>query len=206
VLQIEPASQAWKDTYKLLIGAIVPRPIAFVSTVSGSGVLNAAAFSFFNGVCPKPFIVSFAPMLRGSDGSRKDTLRNIEETREFVINIVTEDNVAFINQTAPEFPPDVDEFAVSGLTPVASVKVKAPRVAECPVQFECELEQILSFGDEPGAGSLVLGRVVLIHVHPNVYDDGRILPDALRAVGRMAGSDYVRTTSNSRFELSRPTL
>lgn len=203
-MELIPDSLAWRDSYKLLVGSIVPRPIAFVSTISRNGVRNLAAFSFFNGVCPKPFIIAFAPMFRGSDGKKKDTLVNIEETREFVVNVVTEDLVFKMNETAPEFPPDVDEFEVAGLTPVSSISVRPPRVMESPIQMECELVQILQFGDEPGSGFLVLGKVVRMHIRDDLYFDGKIDPDKLKAVGRMAGDDYARTTD--RFPLKRPTL
>ena len=194
----------WKDAYKLLIGTIVPRPIAFVSTVSQQGVNNLAAFSFFNGVCPKPFIVSFAPMFKDSADPRKDTLRNIQETGQFVVNVVTEDIVHQMNETAPEFPSFVDEFEVSGLTPVQSTKVKPARVLESPVNLECELVQIVNFGYQPGSGSLVLGKVVYAHVHDEIVQHGHIDADRMRAVGRMAGNDYARTTD--RFALKRPPL
>lgn len=201
---IRPDDLPWQDSYKLLIGSIVPRPIAFVSTVSGEGVRNLAAFSFFNGVCPRPFIVSFAPMLRGTDTGKKDTLRNIEETGEFVLNIVSEDIVERMNLTSPEYPPEVDEFLVSGLTALPSTVVKPPRVLESPVQMECKLVQIVTLGSEAGSGSLVLGRAEVIHVREDVYENGRIDPDKLQAVGRMAGNAYSRT--QNRFDLRRPTL
>lgn len=193
---------SWLDSYKLLIGSIVPRPIAFVSTVSPDGVYNLAAFSFFNGVCPRPFIISFAPMFRPSNMEKKDTLRNIEATGQFVVNIVTEDIVAEMNQTSPEFPPDVDEFEVAKLTPIPSTKVIAPRVAESPIHMECELVQVLSFGDAPGAGNLVLGRVVAMHFSEAVYQNGKIDIEKLRPVARLAGDWYSRT--NDRFVLNRP--
>lgn len=203
-MEIVPESLAWRDSYKLLVGAIVPRPIAFVSTESKAGIRNLAAFSFFNGVCPRPFIISFAPMLRGSDGQKKDTLRNIEETGQFVVNVVTEDIVQAMNETAPEFPPDVDEFVVSGLTAIPSVSVKPPRVKESPIQMECELYQTIQFGDEPGAGFLVLGKVLRMHIQDDLYFDGKIDGYKLKPVARMAGDEYAKATD--RFHLKRPTL
>lgn len=202
-MEIVPESLAWQDSYKLLVGAIVPRPIAFVSTVSRNGVRNLAAFSFFNGVCPKPFIISFAPMLRGSDGMKKDTLCNIEETGQFVVNVVTEDIVVAMNETAPEFSPEVDEFTVSGLTPIPSVSVLPPRVKESPIQMECEHVQTLQFGDEPGAGFLVLGKVVRMHIRDDLYYDGKIDGLKLKPVARLAGAEYAKATD--RFRLIRPT-
>jgi flavin reductase (DIM6/NTAB) family NADH-FMN oxidoreductase RutF len=201
-MQLDPKTLAWRDVYKLMTGAVVPRPIAFVSTQSRDGILNLAAFSFFNAVCPEPFIISFAPMRRGSDGQKKDTLRNIEETGEFVVNVVTEDIVEKMNLTAPEFPPEVDEFQISGLTPVQSTKVAPPRVGESPIAMECKLKQIISFGDHVGSGNLVLGEVVYLHVRDDLYDDGRILIDKYRPVARLAGDEYARVTD--RFVLKRP--
>lgn len=202
--RLRPDDLPWRDSYKLLIGAIVPRPIAFVSTLSSDGIPNLAAFSFFNGVCPKPFIVSFAPMWRGTDGSMKDTLKNIEDTREFVVNVVSESIVNGVNRTNPEYPPEVNEFEVAGLTPVESVVVKPHRVLESPVQMECTLVQVVTLGTEIGSGSLVLGKVECMHVHNTVYEDGKINPDALQAVGRMAGDVYART--KDRFALKRPSV
>ncbi|MBX6353203.1 MAG: flavin reductase family protein [Thermoflavifilum sp.] len=203
MLSLDVEQLRWQDCYKLLIGAIVPRPIAFVSTQSAAGVRNLAAFSFFNAICPKPMLVSFAPMRR-PDGSKKDTLVNIEQTGEFVINVVSEDIVHHMNETAPDFPFDVDEWDYAGLTPVPSLKVRPARIAESPLQMECRLHQVLHLSEEPGGGSLVIGRVVHVHVRPDAYDRGRILPNVLRAVGRMGGDVYARTTD--RFELPRPPL
>lgn len=203
-MELTPDTLPWRDVYKILTGVIVPRPIAFVSSVSADGVFNLAAFSFFNGVCPRPFILSFAPMRRGSDGQKKDTLSNIEATGQFVVNIVTEEIVRQMNETAPEFPPLVDEFVVSGLTPVPSEVVRPPRVLESPVNLECVLEQVLDFGDEPGSGSLVLGRVVHVHVRDDLYADGRVDGRLLHPVARMAGDEYCR--ASDRFTLKRPSL
>jgi len=203
-MELTPKDLSWRNVYKLMVGAVVPRPIAFVSTISDTGVLNLAAFSFFNAVCPQPFILSFAPMLRGEDGEKKDTLRNIERTGEFVVNAVTDRIVRPMNETAPEFPPEIDEFKVSGLTPEPSRRVRPPRVLESPVAMECKLLQIVNFGTQPGAGSLVLGEVVHMRIHDDVYEDGKILPDLLAPIGRMAGDEYIRTTD--RFQLKRPIL
>ncbi|MCL6599094.1 MAG: flavin reductase family protein [Alicyclobacillus macrosporangiidus] len=202
-MELSPDALAWQDSYKLLVGCVVPRPIAFVSTQSRDGVRNLAAFSFFNGVCPKPFIISFAPMFRG-DGAKKDTLRNIEETGQFVVNVVSDELVQQMNLTSPEYPPEVDEFAVAGLTPVPSRVVAPPRVAESPIQMECERVQILQFGDGPGGGFLVLGRVVHLHVRDDLWAGDRIDGSRWLPVGRMAGNEYTR--ASDRFRLKRPSL
>ncbi len=200
---INPAEMAWRDAYKLMIGSILPRPIAWVSTVSREGVRNLAPFSFFTAVCADPMTICFSPMRRGSDGSKKDTLINIEQTGEFVVNIVSEDLAAQMNQTSAEYPPDVDEFAAAGLTPVPSESVRPPRVGESLVAYECKLLQVVHVGEaRAGAGSLVLGTVQRLDVADHLLEEGRIRVEALRPVGRMAGSEYVRCTD--RFSLQRP--
>lgn len=200
-MQFQTDKLTWQESYKLLVGSIVPRPIALVSTVSASGVQNLAAFSFFTAVCARPLTIAFSSTRRNS-GEKKDTLRNIEDTRQFVVNVVTEDIVEAVNQTAPEFSPEVDEFAISGLTPVTSVCVAPPRVAESPIQMECDLVETVTLGELPGGGSLVIGRVVQLHVRDDLYVDGKIDPNQLRAVARMAGDEYCRTSQ--RFQLPIP--
>jgi len=199
---IDPAAADARDLYKLMVGAIVPRPIAFVSTVSPDGVPNLAPFSFFTAISANPPVVCFCPMVRGSDGGRKDTLSNIEATREFVVNVVSEDFAREMNTCSAEFPPQVDEFQVSGLTPLASEVVRPPRVAESRIQMECRLFQIVHVSPKPLGGSLVIGEVVRFHVADELFDNFRIDPDKLRAIGRMGGPTYTRTTD--RFEMERP--
>src|SRR5690242_12726842 len=140
---IDPTSAGASDVYKLMVGLIVPRPIAFVSTVDRAGLRNLAAFSFFTAVSANPPVIAFSPMVRGSDGNRKDTLQNIEATQEFVVNVVSEDFVTKMNLTAPEYPPEVDEFVVSRLTPLPSDLVGPPRVAESRASMECRLVQVV---------------------------------------------------------------
>ena len=199
---VDPGAADPRNVYKLMIGAIVPRPIAFVSTISPDGILNLAPFSFFMGVCANPPVIAFAPTIRPTDGRQKDTLNNIEATREFVVNIVSEEFAEKMKQCSGEYPPQVDEFAVSGLTPVASDVVKPPRVAESKVNMECRLFQLVRISEKPLGGSVVLGEIVRFHVDDALIDDFRIDPDKLRAIGRMGGSGYART--RDRFELVRP--
>ena len=202
-MDIQPDQLSHQQIYKLMIGAIVPRPIAWVSSLNLAGARNLAPFSFFTAICPRPPTLVFSPMIRNTDDMEKDTLRNIRETGEFVVNVVTEATIAAANISSTEFPPDIDEFVAANLTPTPSVIVKPPRVAESPINFECRLNQIVTISDEPGGGSLVIGTVVYIHVRDDVLSgDYRIDADALRAVGRMAGADYSRTTD--RFALERP--
>lgn len=197
-MDVNPAAIPWRDGYKLLVGSILPRPIAFVSTISADGVLNLAPFSFFTVVAANPMTLAFCPMRQGRDGGPKDTLVNIQATGEFVVNIVSESFAAAMNVTSGPFPPEVDEFAVSGLTPVPSVTVRPPRVVEALVAYECKLLQVVEVGGaEPGAGALVLGTVQSIHV-----DDGGIHIERLQPIGRLGGDEYVRCTD--RFTLERP--
>lgn len=199
---VDPQSTAVSDIYKLLIGTIVPRPIAFVSSINADGAFNLAPFSFFTAISANPPVICFSPMVRASDGTRKDTLRNIESTGEFVVNIVSEDFAAQMNLCSVEFPPEVDEFAASGLTPVASELVKPPRVAESRVNMECRLMQIVNVSAKPLGGSLVIGEVLRFHVADEVFQNFRIDPDLLRPIGRMGGPTYTRVTD--RFDLVRP--
>jgi flavin reductase (DIM6/NTAB) family NADH-FMN oxidoreductase RutF len=201
-LIIDPREAGFQNVYKLLIGAVVPRPIAFVSTLSREGILNLAPFSFFTAVSANPPVICFCPVRRPGLAPYKDTLSNILATGEFVVNIVSEEFASKMNATSAEFPPEVDEFEASGLTPVPSDLVRPPRVAESHVQMECKLYLTLEFGELPGSGNLVLGEVVRFHVDDLYFDDFEIDPEKLKPIGRMGGSTYTRTTD--RFEMLRP--
>ena len=206
MLCFNPAGCQQRQIYKLMTGMIVPRPVALVSTVSREGVANLAPFSFFCGVGSNPPTVLFCPSLRtGSTAGtvmQKDTLRNVEETGEFVINVVSDAIAAAANASSAEVPPEVDEFVLSRLTPVASVAVRPPRVAESPAQMECKLLQVIYTGHAPGSGVIVLGEVLRFHLREELVENFRIDPAGLDAVGRMAGNTWVRT--RERFELVRP--
>ncbi|MFQ6675277.1 MAG: flavin reductase family protein [Fidelibacterota bacterium] len=192
---IDPVDRPFSEIHKLMIGSILPRPIAFVSTVSREGVPNLAPFSYFNGVCSNPPTIMFAPSRRSYNGKTKDTLNNIQETEEFVVNIVSEDFAEQMVRCSTDFDPEVNEFEISGLTPVPSVKVSPPRVGESRVSFECKLQQVVPVGDgSPGSGFVVIGTIVLFHLDNSVYENGRINLEALRPIGRLAGNRYVRVT------------
>lgn len=193
-MHTNPDSLAVKDRYKILVGSIVPRPIAFVSTISGEGALNLAPFSFFNGVGSDPMALLFCPA-NNADGTEKDTLRNIGETGQFVVNVVTEDYDRRMAATAEALPHGKSEFELAGFTPAPSVVVKPPRVAESPVSFECEPIEIVRLNPgAPAGGNVVIGRVVHLHVDDDLIDERhRIDPAKLRAVGRMAGLTYCST-------------
>ena len=198
---IDPSTIPAQTMYRVLIGAVVPRPIAFVSTMSEAGVLNVAPFSFFNAFCADPPVVGFGPVWRKP---AKDTITNIRATREFVVNIVGEDIAEAMNVCSADFPPDVDEFQQSKLTPIPSLVVKPPRVKESRINMECSLLQIVDFSEKPHGGSLVLGQIVRLHVDDEIIDESyKIDADKLRAIGRMGGPEYTRT--RDRFIMLRPT-
>jgi flavin reductase (DIM6/NTAB) family NADH-FMN oxidoreductase RutF len=203
----DPAHESVQNIYKLMIGAIVPRPIAFVSSQDERGVRNLAPFSFFNGVSAAPPVVLFCASVRREDparglGPHKDTLLNVIATKEFVINIVTESIAEKMNLTSAQVPPHIDEFELSGLTPLPSELVKPARVAESPVQMECRLRQIVEIGGQVHGSTIVLGNVLRFHVREDLVENFRIDPEKLAAIGRMGGPTYVRT--RDRFDLERP--
>jgi flavin reductase (DIM6/NTAB) family NADH-FMN oxidoreductase RutF len=200
-MQLAPESLEVRDRYLLMIGMIQPRPIAWVSTVSPEGALNLAPFSFFTGICANPMTVCFAPV-NDRNGKKKDTLLNVEATKQFVVNLATEANAEKMNQTSAPYPRGVSEFEKAGLTAVPSVIVKPPRVAESPAAYECELVQIVRLGEGPLAGNLIIGRVVQIHCDDKIYNGGKIRHQDLKTIGRMEGAWYSRT--QDAFELPRP--
>ena len=199
---IDPTTIPAATMYRVLIGAVVPRPIAFVSTMSPAGVLNLAPFSFFNAFCADPPVVGFCPVWRDP---AKDTITNVRATREFVVNIVGEDIAEAMNVCSADFAPDVDEFQQAKLTPVPSLVVKPPRVKESRINMECSLLQVIDFSEKPHGGSLVLGQVVRMHVDDALIDASyQIDADKLRAIGRMGGPEYTRT--RDRFAMVRPVV
>ncbi|WP_028608481.1 flavin reductase family protein [Paenibacillus harenae] len=206
MISIDPASQNAKDNYKLLIGSIIPRPIAFVTTLSAEGVWNAAPFSFFNIVTANPPMVSVS-VQRRPDGSRKDTARNAMAAGEFVVHIADEQYIEAINVTAASLPPEESEAELAGLTAVPSERVRVPGVAEARIRMECVLEQSLPLGGAATEGAapacdLLIGRVVRFHIDESLYENGRIDAAVLKPVSRLAGSDYAKL--GGQFSLERP--
>jgi flavin reductase (DIM6/NTAB) family NADH-FMN oxidoreductase RutF len=199
-MQLDPQIAAPQSIYKLLIGCVVPRPIAWVSSLSDDAIPNLAPFSFFMAVCNNPPTLAFASGRR--EDKKKDTIRNIEYTQDFVVNMVDDALAEQMNLTSGEYPPDVDEFALTGLTAVPGIKVKAPRVAEAPISMECRVVQILPVGHGPH--SLVLGEIVYFHIRDDLYNPttGRIDMQRLHPVGRLAGNLY--THVHDIFEMKRP--
>ena len=197
----DPADLPFQETHKLMIGSIVPRPIALVSTTSEDGVNNIAPFSYFNGVCSNPPTIMFAPARRGWDGSEKDTLVNIRDTKEFVVNIVSESFAEQMVQCSTDYKNDIDEFTISGLNPLPSEKIISPRLKESKINFECKLNQIVDIGhDKAGSGFIVIGTVILFHIDDSIIIDGKIDIEKLNPIGRLAGNWYTKPTDNFRIQ------
>jgi flavin reductase (DIM6/NTAB) family NADH-FMN oxidoreductase RutF len=202
MLRIDPDGSSATEIYKLMIGMVVPRPIAFVSSLDENGVRNLAPFSYFMACTADPPVVCFVSSYRKAETTTKDTLRNISATKEFVVNIVSEDFAEKMNLTSAEVAPEIDEFELSKLTPIASELVRPPRVGESRAQMECRLRQLLPIGNAPGGGTVIFGDVLRFHVDETIVDNYKIDPEKLNAIGRMGGPTYVRT--HDRFDMARP--
>lgn len=189
-----------RDAYGWLVSLIVPRPIAWVSSQSETGTTNLAPFSFFNGVTARPPTLMFVPVTK-FDGTPKDTLRNVEATGEFVVNLVSSALSEVMTATSAALPYDESEFDRFDIEAAPSERVKPPRVAAAPISFECQLETITRLGDAPGIANVVFGRILCAHISDTVLDgEGRIDPAKLDLIGRMGGDDYCRTNDQFTFE------
>jgi flavin reductase (DIM6/NTAB) family NADH-FMN oxidoreductase RutF len=211
-MDLDPLSLAPADRYKLLIGAIVPRPIGFVSTISPDGRANLAPFSFFNGVGSNPMTLLFCPANR-PDGSEKDSLRNAKPldeggVGEFVVNVASEVYARRVAAAAEPLPYGESEFDLVGLTPMPSVKVRPPRVAESPVCFECRTVQVVrTRAGAPAAGNVVIGEVIHVHLAEGLLNERyHVDADRLAAIGRMGGLWYARTRERFQMPMGREAL
>lgn len=201
-MTIDPSAVPPRDFYRLMISLITPRPIAWVSSISPRGVPNLAPFSFFNGVGANPPTVLFCPVNR-RDGSKKDTLVNIEATRQFVVNIVPFSLAGPMNKSSADLPYEVNEFESAKLAPAPAAKVKPPRVKDAPAWLECELHQIVSVGQGALGANVVIGRIVWMEISDAVLTpQQQVDPRLLDTIGRMGGNLYARTTDL--FDLPRP--
>ena len=199
-----PEKLETKDLHKLLLSAVAPRPIAFASTIDSRGNVNLSPFSYFNVFSSNPPILIFSPSRRVRDNTTKHTLQNSEETREVAINMLDYSIVDQMSKSSKEYPKGVNEFKETGLTEVRSLKVKPPRVLESPVSFECVVDNIISLGDNGGAGQLVIAKVVYVHINSNLLDsNGEIDPTKLDLVARMGGDWYSRVTKESMFTINK---
>lgn len=200
LISIDPKQNSERDNYKLLIGSIIPRPIAFVTTQSEDRIVNGAPFSYFNIVSSNPPMVSLA--IQRSGGQVKDTARNIYNNQQFVVHIVDDENVAKINETAASLPASESEIELANLTLVPSENVSVPGVKEAKVRMECRLVQAIPLGGEEPGSDLFIGEVVRFHLDEAIYEDGRIDPRGLNAVSRLAGNSYAKI--GDIFSIERP--
>lgn len=205
ITTIDPNSITTAELHSILLTAVAPRPIAFASTVDANGNVNLSPFSFFNVFSANPPILIFSPARSVKNNTTKHTLENAKATKEVVINIVNFPIVEQMSLSSTAYDVGVNEFIKSGLTPIPSVKVTPPRVAESPVSFECVVDNIIELGKEGGAGNLVISRVVCIHIN-NKYTDanGNLDTKKLDLVARMGGSWYARIIEESLFEIPKP--
>lgn len=189
-MEFDPQNLEQSAIYKLLTGAVIPRPIGWISSISEDGILNLAPFSFFNAVGDDPPHVMFSTV-RGND-TNKDTLNNVLATKQFVVNMVTEDLVEQMNMTSQLIPPTESEFDLANLTPIASTKVKPPRVKESPITMECELVHHYTLENhKTGGATIIIGRIVMFHVDESVLlDNYKINLETYKPVARLAGSNY----------------
>jgi len=200
LISIDPTKNSERDNYKLLIGTIIPRPIAFVTTQSEEGIVNGAPFSYFNIVSSNPPMVSLAIQRPNED--LKDTARNIYGNQQFVVHIVDDKNVEKINETAASLPATESEIELANLSLVQSEDISVPGVKEAKVRMECRLVQAIPLGGDGPGSDLFIGEVVRFHIDEEIYEDGRIDPRGLNAVSRLAGSSYAAI--GDIFSIDRP--
>lgn len=204
MLTIDPTLIPTKDLHQYILGAVAPRPIAFASTLSADGVPNLAPYSFFNAFSSNPPILIFSSNRRVANNTTKDTLKNVEDTGEVVINVVSYAIVRQMALCSIEYGPEVNEFEKAGFTPLPSDLVRPFRVAESPVQMECKVENILPLGEKGGAGNLIVCRIVRMHIDERVLNEsGRIDPHKIDLVGRMGRFYYARASGPAVIEVEQ---
>lgn len=199
-MHIDPATLNNKEMYKFLIGGVAPRPIAWAGTRSKDGINNLAPFSFYNAFSSTPPIVGFSTIPR-LDGRKKDTLQNVIDNKCFTLSAVSHRLVTEMSKSAALLEPEEDEFSYAGLEPAEAQTINAPYVKDALLVFECELNQVISFGDVEGSGNLVLGQIKRININDDIYEDGYVNFEKLDPVGRLAGNWYA--TIRDKFELKR---
>ena len=205
MLTIDPKTEKISTVHKYILGAVAPRPIAFASTIDNDDNLNLSPFSFFNAFSANPPILIFSPARRVRGNTVKHTLENILENKEVVISIVTTKMAHQVSLSSSDFPKGINEFKKAGLTSVKSKKIKPFCVRESPVNFECKVNQVISLGDEGGAGNLVICEILKIHINENILDSEKnIDPLKLNALSRLGGNWYGKATKDSLFQLAKP--
>ena len=205
MLTIDPKIEKTSIVHKYILGAVAPRPIAFASTIDNNGNLNLSPFSFFNAFSANPPILIFSPARRVRGNTIKHTLENVLENKEVVISIVTAEMAHQVSLSSSDFSKGINEFEKAGFTPVKSEKVKPFCVKESPVNFECTVNQVISLGEEGGAGNLVICEILKIHINENILDSEKnIDPLKLNALSRLGGNWYGKATKDSLFQLAKP--
>ena len=202
---INPIDYSTKDLHKILLSSVTPRPIALASTIDTNGVVNLSPFSYFNVFSANPPVLIFSPANRVTDNSKKDTLINISKVKEVVINLVDYNIVEPTSLSSVYFEKNVDEFLKSGLTKMESIKVKPPRVLESPVSYECKVNDVISLGNDGGAGNLIICEVLMIHINEEfLNENGDVDPLKLNLVARMGENYYLDVKKESLFEIKKP--
>lgn len=201
MLSFDPRDNTERENYKLLIGTVIPRPVAFVTSISPDGIVNAAPFSYFNIAATDPPMLSVS--FQRNNGIQKDSARNIIETGKFVIHIVDEDNVTEINKTAATLPPERSEIDITNLVLIDSETIDVPAVENAKVRFECKLERAIELGpDGKTTADFIIGRIERFHIAEHIYEAGKINYNELQAVSRLAGHDYAKV--GEVFTIERP--
>ena len=203
---IDPTAIPTKDLHQFMVGAVAPRPIAFASTIDENGVANIAPYSFFNAFSSNPPILVFSSNRRVDNNETKDTLHNVQQNQEVVINVVNYNIVRQMALASISYPTEVSEFDKSGLTPLASDLVRPFRIQESPVQFECKVQEIITLGEHGGAGHLIVCHVVRLHIDKAVLNGERIDPQKLDLVGRLGRAHYVRASGGAIFDVYQSPL
>lgn len=202
---IDPKDISQSQLHSYLLSAVAPRPIALASTIDEKGNVNLSPFSFFNVFSSNPPILIFSPARRGRDNTTKHTYENILKVKEVVINIVNFSIVEQMSLSSTEYKQGVNEFKKAGFTPIKSSKIKSPRVGEAPVSFECIVEKVLELGTGPGAGNLIIAKVVQLHIQTKYLDkSGKLDTIKLDLVARMGGNWYTRAIKDTLFEIPKP--
>ena len=202
---INPIDYSTKDLHKILLSSVTPRPIALASTIDSDGVVNLSPFSYFNVFSANPPVLIFSPANRVTDNSKKDTLINISKVKEVVINLVDYNIVEPTSLSSVYFEKNIDEFLKSGLTKMESIKVKPPRVLESPVSYECKVNDVISLGNNGGAGNLIICEVLMIHINEEfLNENGDVDPLKLNLVARMGENYYLDVKKESLFEIKKP--
>ncbi len=206
MLHFEPKDFPQPHIHRILLGGIGPRPIALVSSLSEDGIPNLTPFSFFNVFGSNPPIIAFSPARRGKDATLKDTYNNLVKTKECVVQSVTYNMVEQISLASTEYPPEVNEFEKSGLTPIDSDIVKPKRVKESPFQMECKVRDVMSYGEGGGSANIFICEVLKFHIAEDIFKNGIIQPDLIDLVSRMSADYYCRASGNAVFEVEKPVL